>query len=60
MGDHQLRLGAVNLGPFVGVDKFMWPVDRLYNWYRADMDVKWIKQVDSVQYGDEIICLFIN
>jgi len=25
MGDHQGRLGAVNLGPFVGVDLNLWP-----------------------------------
>jgi len=35
MSNHQGRLlGAVNLGPFVGVDLNMWPIV-----YIADMDV---------------------
>jgi len=45
MGDHQWRLGAVNLGTFVGVDLNLRPTDdRLYSRYHADTGVKRIKQ----------------
>jgi len=40
IGDHQGRLGAVNLSPFVSV-KYV--TDRLSSRYRADTDIKWIK-----------------
>jgi len=41
LGDHQGRLGAVILGPFVGVDLNLWPT--VYSRYRADTDVERIK-----------------
>jgi len=41
MGDHQGRLGAVNLVRRFGHKSV---TDRLYGRYRADTDVKWIKQ----------------
>jgi len=38
MGDHPERPGAVNLCPFVGVDRNLW-LDRLYSRHRAGTDV---------------------
>jgi len=48
MGDHQGRLGAVNMDPFVSGLKSV--TDRLYTHYRDDTDVKWIKQVNFMVF----------
>jgi len=48
MGDHQERPGAVNLGPFVGVNLNLWPTDYMAVIVLTPGDVKWIKPKRSL------------
>jgi len=58
MGDHQGRPGAVNLGPFVGVDLNMWQT--VYSRYCAYTDVKWINQAWECHTQQEIVLIKHN
>jgi len=49
MVDHQGRLGAVNLDPFVGMDLNLWPT--VYIAVIVLADVKWIKSKSDDVYS---------